>query len=180
MIKDKFKKILENKQLKSFLDFQKNTTSTIAELKKKDFSFNQYKINSLLYILIIFLIFSSFGSDDTKGKVLQKSHVIKCKNTTGQMAGTKTEYIMDKNNMTVKINFNFSDKALEEFKKAGMSQTEKKTTKTWNIQSWNPSNIHVVIVSGNLMTWDGIGWVQPAIQEITGLEGYEHDKCKVK
>ena len=54
MIKDKFKKILENKQLKSFLDFKKNTTNTIAELKKKDFSFNQYKINSLLYILIIF------------------------------------------------------------------------------------------------------------------------------
>ena len=81
--------------------------------------------------------------------------------------------------MTVKMNFDLSDKALEEFEKMG-APTTKKTTKTWNIQSWNPSNIHVVIVSGNLMTWDGIGWVQPAIQEITGLQGYEHDKCKVK
>ena len=35
MIKDKFKKILENEKLKSFLDFQKNITNTIAELKKK-------------------------------------------------------------------------------------------------------------------------------------------------
>ena len=110
MIKDKFKKILENKQLKSFLDFKKNTTNTIAELKKKDFSFNQYKINSLLYILIIFLIFSSFGSDDTKGKVLQKSHVIICKNTTGKLAGSITEYILRKSSMTVKMNFDLSDK----------------------------------------------------------------------
>ena len=33
MIKDKFKKILENKQLKSFLDFKNNITNTTAELK---------------------------------------------------------------------------------------------------------------------------------------------------
>ena len=179
MIKDKFKKILENKQLKSFLDFKNNITNTTAELKKKDFSFNQYKINSLLYILIIFLIFSSFGSDDTKGKVLQKSHVIICKNTTGKLAGSITEYILRKSSMTVKMNFDLSDKALEEFEKMG-APTTKKSTKTWNIQSWNPSNIHVVLGDGGLLTWDGIGWVNQDIQEITGSEGYDHDKCKVK
>ena len=64
--------------------------------------------NFTIKLIIFFLVFLSFGSDDIsvgageKGKVLQKSHVIKCKHTTGQMDGTKTEYIMDKNNMTVK------------------------------------------------------------------------------
>ena len=56
------KNILENKRLKSFLSFQNNISNTIAELKKKDFSFNEYKINTLLYIIIIYLIFSSFGN----------------------------------------------------------------------------------------------------------------------
>ena len=56
------KNILENKRLKSFLSFQKNINNTIGELKKKDFSFNEYKINTLLYIIIIYLVFSSFGN----------------------------------------------------------------------------------------------------------------------
>jgi hypothetical protein len=35
MIKDKFKKILENEKLKSFLSFKNNINNTITELKKK-------------------------------------------------------------------------------------------------------------------------------------------------
>ncbi|MEC7875526.1 MAG: hypothetical protein VYC15_01840, partial [Pseudomonadota bacterium] len=38
---------------------------------KKDFSFNQYKINSLLYILIIFLVFSSFGNGEKDSYVAE-------------------------------------------------------------------------------------------------------------
>ena len=127
----------------------------------------------MLILLLLVYPTTAFGSDDTKGKVLQKSHVIKCKNTTGQMAGSKTEYILDKNSMKVKMNFDLSDKALEVFEKAG-SPTTKKDTKTWDIQSWDASNIHINM-GGNLYSWDGTGWVF----SIVGDE-YQHDKCKVK
>ena len=135
--------------------------------------------NLTIKLVIFFLVYLSFGSDDTsvgageKGKVLQKSHVIKCKNTTGQLAGSKTEFILDKSSMKVKMNFDLSDKALEVFEKAG-SPTTKKDTKTWDIQSWDASNIHINM-KGNLYSWDGTGW----IFSIVGDE-YMHDKCKVK
>ena len=69
--------------------------------------------------------------------------------------------------------FVLSDKALEVFEKAG-SPTTKKDTKTWDIQSWDASNIHINM-GGNLYSWDGTGWVF----SIVGDE-YQHDKCKVK
>ena len=70
-LEKQLKNILENKRLKSFLSFQNNINNTITELKKKDFSFNQYKINSLLYILIIFLVFSSFGNGEKDSYVAE-------------------------------------------------------------------------------------------------------------
>ena len=135
--------------------------------------------NLTIKLVIFFLVYLSFGSDDTsvgageKGKVLQKSHIIKCKNTTGQMAGSKTEFILDKSSMKVKMNFDLSDKALEVFEKAG-SPTTKKDTKTWDIQSWDASNIHINM-KGNLYSWDGTGWVFSVVGD-----KYMHDKCKVK
>ena len=142
--------------------------------------------NFTIKLIIFFLVFLSFGSDDIsvgageKGKVLQKSHIIKCDHITGQLAGTKMDYIMDMNNMTVTINFIYSDKAIYEMFTKWGSPARKTDTAIWYIKKWNDSVIHVQLAKpDDVKIWDGIGWVNPAIQEITGSEEYQHDKCKV-
>ncbi|MDB3872823.1 hypothetical protein N9317_02065 [Pelagibacteraceae bacterium] len=69
-ISEKIQMILKNKLVKQFLNFKKNITQTIIELKSKNFSFSGYKKFSLSYLTVfLFLTFIITGEKEDPAKL---------------------------------------------------------------------------------------------------------------
>lgn len=69
-ISEKIQIILKNNLVKQFLNFKKNITQTIIELKSKNFSFSGYKKFSLSYLAVfLFLTFLITGEKEDPAKL---------------------------------------------------------------------------------------------------------------
>ena len=156
----KVDKIIQStsKKIDSFGDdkVSKRIKATSNKLEKKQNlvkNFAMIAVGLVIVVVCFNLLFLLFPS-----KVLQDSHIIKCRDVSGKFRGSDFEYIMDKNTMTVTINATWSDFAKKNnWEDYGISSEElnEKKTKTWRIETWNRSEIFWEAGSNIGTSWDG-------------------------
>jgi len=151
----KVDKIIQStsKKIDSFVEdkVSKRIKATNNKLEKKQNlvkNFAMIAVGLVIVVVCFNLLFLLFPS-----KVLQDSHIIKCRDVSGKFRGSDFEYIMDKNTMTVKINATWSDFAKKN--NWGANFFEEYKTKTWRIETWNRSEIFWEAGSNIGTSWDG-------------------------